>query len=1096
MRLASATIHYDIKDPGFLTAAEESPPFDRRMVRTYLYVLDSIIRNGLSKAFTQPKMELGGLQNSKASPEVENWDDGDFDNFDDIHFRSASTATSVISHPQTNHRESNSSRLSIRSDSNHGDEHWDVLVDEQSSLKDAVTVAKSKGIPLPSNLPRSALEGGTIRRLGGKAIKRAIADDWCEDIDFANSPQQLRLARAEERDLSESLRQISAAFHSSPKSPEEKNYLDTLKSPKARPAAPAPANLANFRDNDDDGDFGDVPTIRVAKHRSPQKVQLAASKLASTDGDVENVDEDLEIPADGKLRLSVRKFSPRTPLNTEDFDVDWGEGSLGTRHAGTRRGGMSNRSSSISALSPSVSSTFTAENDEDGLEGLVLPQGPVNFQDLLKRKQESEKENDVPKSASSPQLSRKTQTNEEDWTEDLVIPNGKVFDGAKLSSHRNVKHKNQRPSSPGKIKATTLNFTTAKTVSSMPRPRFGFGHERQERPRSHLEPVSETGAPIQRHPRPTSRLGHTANSSISSIPAPATPTPSTPSRRDLRNTVSRAEMRYQPATTTNAQLLRAKRSMPVIAGITSPTRTTFNRPPSRQDGLSSRLRHRSPERPESRLGSDKKSNAPFLPAGASTAQSQHISMKSASVRGLRRADSDGSSENMTAAQRSLSRLAAMRPQTPGKGRSDLTAAELAAQAKKTMNKPLRRRNWGDGSELEMFDDLPTSAAAEAKYTKQPIGRGAPRSTRGKIGQHGQATTSSTSLVSARSGAETPVQNTPLSPPKCQESALPNLHSKMPRFARDTAASRNAREQRSISTTFHNMRGEPLQPVATNAKATITSKPTYGSLRRNRSVQQQKPHLIKPLGGDLGRAKEEKGMYYNPVLCRWEGNDTALAPFDVPEFLPRQPSPGEGRHPNIKSGSTIGVNSPVTNATKPNMALIMNVGGSSGVQLVNGMVFDPRQMKWLKVAKGERGDSISRGTGSVQLEEEEDVFAGLEDLTEESENMSSMHEGPRERSTSGALDKLDPFTAEPAGLVDDEDAAHNSGLSGDEWGVAEEFDVGPDFVRRQRGEEERWKRKVEKWLRSEEEVAEAEAEGPAGWRWAIRDLVSARGHETG
>lgn len=1037
-------------------------------------------------------MELIKPQLSKDSPEVENWDDDDFDNFDDIHFRSASTATSVLSHSQPNHRESTSSRLSLRSDSNQGDEHWDVLVDEQSPLKDALTIAKSKGIPLPSNLPRSALEGGTIRRLGGKAVKRAIADDWSEDLEFGNAPPQLRLAKTEERDLSESLRQISAAFRSSPKSPDEKPFPDALKSPKARPAAPTPVSLENFRDVDDDDDFGDVPTIRVAKHRSPQKIEPGALSKTDMNAGTENLEEDLEIPSDGKLRLSTKKLSPRTPFIAEEFDAEWGEGSLGTRNAGNRKGGMSNRSSSISALSPSVSSTFTAENEDDGLDGLVLPQGPMNFKDILKRKQESEKENHVPQSASSPQLSRKTPAIEDDWAEDLVIPNGKVFDNARLTLNRNIKQKNQRATSPSKIKATSLNFTTTKSSTTISRPRFGLGHERQERTRSHLEPVSETGAPIQRYQRPNSRLGHATSSSVSSIPAPATPTPSTPSRRDLRNTGSRVDMRYQPATTTNAQLLRAKRSMPAMAGMNSPTRLTFNRPPSRQDGTVNRPRPRSPERPESRLGSDKKGGAPFLPAGASTAQSQHVSIKSGSVRGSRRADSDGSSENMTAAQRSLSRLAGLRPQTPGKGRTDLTVAELAAQAKKTMNKPLRRRNWGDGSELEVFDDLPTSAAAEAQYTKQPIGRGAPRSLRSKIGQHGQAAASSTSLVSVRSGTETPVPSTPLSPPKLQDHSVFLTTSKMPRFARDTAASRNAREQRSISTTFHNMRGEPLQPVSTNAKATTTSKPTYGSVRRKKSIQ-QKPHLIKPLGGDQNRAKEEKGMYYNPVLCRWEGNDSALTSFDVPDFLPREPSPGENHRADFKSAGAP-LSSPVANAGKSNMALIMNVGGSSGVQLVNGMVFDPRQMKWLKVARGERGDSISRGTGSVQLEEEEDVFAGLEDLKEESENMSSMHDGPRERSVSGVVDKSDPFSGEPATAGDDEDAIHNSGQSGDEWGVAEEFDVGPDFVRRQRSEEDRWKRKVEKWLRSDEDIAEEEVEGPGDWRWAIRDLVSAGGHE--
>ena len=1034
-----------------------------------------------------------------AELEVENWDD-EFDNFDDIHIRSASTATSVISHSQGNHRDSTSSRMSMRSDSNQGDEHWDVVVDEQSSVKDALTIAKSKGIPLPSNLPRSALEGGTIRRLGGKAVKKVITDDWSEDLDLANAPPQLRLAKAEERDLSESLRQISAAFHSSPKSPEqrESDFLESLKSPKARPA-PTPVSLENFRDVDDDDGFGDVPTIRVAKHRSPQKMQFFRTSPATAKPDVEDLDGEFEFPTYGTLRLSTHKLTPRTPLNGDELDLEWAEGSLGTRHAGTRRGGMSNRSSSISAMSPSVSSAFTADNEEDAFDDLVLPQGPVNFKDILKRKQESEKENQAPHPPSSSHQTQYLQqpSQEENWDNDIIIPNGKIFDGGRLTLHRNVKQKSQRPTSPGKIKSTTLNFTTTKNAGPLPRPRFGFGHERQERPRSHLEPVSETGAPIQRYQRPTSRLGHAATSSVSSIPAPATPTPSTPSRREHRNAGSRIDMRYQPAATTNAQLLRSKRSMPAISSIVSPTKPAFNRPPSRQDGASSRFRPRSPERSESRLSAEKKGTAPFLPAGVSTTQSQHRSMKTTGSRSTRRSDSDGSVESMTPAQRSLSRLNGLRPQTPGKGGTDYSVAELAAQAKKTMNKPLRRRNWGDGSELESFDDLPTSNATEEKFIKQPVGRGAPRSLRSKIGHHTQAAASSSSLVSARSGSETPVPTTPLSPPRHQNLPAHHPYSSVPRFARDTAASRNAREQRSISAVFQNTRSEPLAPVSTNRQATILPRPTYGSSLRRKKSTQQKPHLIQPVGEAYTKPKEEKGMYYNPELCRWEGNDTALTPFDVPDFLPRQPSPGEFRHPNIINGGAVGMSSPVNaSSSKPNLALIMNVGGSSGVQLVNGMVFDPRQMKWLKVAHGERGESIRSGTGSVQLEEEEDVFAGLEDLKEESENMSSMHDAPRDRSVSGAHDNVDPFAIEPAQipLPDDEEAAHASGHSSDEWGVAEEFDVGPDFVRRQRSEEERWRRKVEKWLRSDEEVIAEEAEGLGDWRWAIRELVSAHAGE--
>ena len=68
-------------------------------------------------------------------------------------------------------------------------------------------------------------------------------------------------------------------------------------------------------------------------------------------------------------------------------------------------------------------------------------------------------------------------------------------------------------------------------------------------------------------------------------------------------------------------------------------------------------------------------------------------------------------------------------------------------------------------------------------------------------------------------------------------------------------------------------------------------------------------------------------------------------------------------------------------------------------------------------------------------------------------------------------------------------------SGDEWagGVSEEFDVGPEFVRRQRGEEDRWRRKVEKWIRKGMDTEEEEGfDGRGGWRWSLRDLVMQQG----
>jgi hypothetical protein len=163
-----------------------------------------------------------------------------------------------------------------------------------------------------------------------------------------------------------------------------------------------------------------------------------------------------------------------------------------------------------------------------------------------------------------------------------------------------------------------------------------------------------------------------------------------------------------------------------------------------------------------------------------------------------------------------------------------------------------------------------------------------------------------------------------------------------------------------------------------------------------------------------------------------------------------------------------------------------------------MVFDPRSMRWLKMAEnsgqgaGMRGGGGGNGSvGDVEVEEEEDVFAGLEDLKEADETRSHFSGG------AGAIGQQFGFggnggdrkvSADSTGSREGEGGGHSSD---DAYGggMAEEFDVGPEFVRRQRSEEERWRRKVEKWLRRQgEEEGGEDAYGRGGWRWAIRELV--------
>ena len=162
-------------------------------------------------------MQTSPLKSHQVDEEViECWDDDDdLQCNDDIQFRTVSTATSVTgsSIRLSGHRDSISSRRSCRSDldSNAGDEDWQLLLqdNDESATQEAIASAKNAGIPLPANVPRSALLGGTIKRLGGRKIKKAMGDDWSEDLELPGVEGELALKLNDRTSSPDSLRQLS-----------------------------------------------------------------------------------------------------------------------------------------------------------------------------------------------------------------------------------------------------------------------------------------------------------------------------------------------------------------------------------------------------------------------------------------------------------------------------------------------------------------------------------------------------------------------------------------------------------------------------------------------------------------------------------------------------------------------------------------------------------------------------------------------------------------------------------------------------------------------------------------------------------------------
>lgn len=986
-------------------------------------------------------MDLSSLHLRRHEEEaIECWDDDeDLQCGEDLYFRTASTATSVTgsSARPSGHRDSISSRRSWRSDrdSNIGDEEsWQLLLNENDDFgaEDAIASAKNAGIPLPVGIPKSALLGGTIKRLGGRKAKRTFGDDWSDDLDLSKFDGQPELKLGHLASSPDSLLHLISL----PTSPSKNGSIDIFTDVIHRSPPPkiVSKDLDKFRDteNDDDDSFLDAPAMKPALFLPPQTAPQTA-----LNGHTDDFEDDLVLPSSTEpLRLSTRREHPNTPdLFTDAFDTEWAEGSIGAHFGAAKRDGFSNRSSTVSAFSPSLSSCLTAESEDDGLDGIILPDGPLDLGKSLQNKQKSLRPStpEHPPEADAVKKAKDNDRADEDFFSGIEIGNGEVFDTEKLTLNRNIKRKLEKPASPARRRSTTLTFTSKPTNTRIPRL---SGHEKTHS--TQLEPVSESGAPVSNFTRSHSRLsGHATHSSLSSIPLPSTPSiPSTlsaQSRRPVGNRSSKDSLRSDP-TTTAAQLLKAKRSAPVMRTHTPGIVSALQRsPPPRQDLNSRGTISTRPKTPvdrspaESRFGLQRRGQVPFLPAGASPNQSHNVNVKT--TRSFQRHNSD-SSGDIFSHQRSTSTKSSSsyRSDTPGRSSGEFTTESFAASVKRTVTKPTKKRQFGDGTELDIFDDLPTSTSNENKFTRTPAKRGA----------HHRSRFSQSSIPEPPRMVTPPGPTIPMSPTRPDYT---------PRFARDTNASRSAREQRvaSLTQTQKDRENAPLSQVNANPRTHSSgrqlSSPTMmrSKPRHRHRDSVSRPHLIKPMGSGVNEAKSVKGMQYNPGLYKWEGNENATASFDPP------------------AAST---------PSKP-PALISNFGGGGSAQVVGSMVFDPQRMCWLSVTSPQPGK-----VGVPTASDEDDVFAGFEDLEDRPQKPAPT---PRAVSSGSTGDVGDPMTPDD-----------KSGESSDDWPITEEFDVGPEFVRRQRVEEEKWRRKVSKWVGEDRKTL------GEGWRWAIRELVRSDG----
>lgn len=206
------------------------------------------------------------------------------------------------------------------------------------------------------------------------------------------------------------------------------------------------------------------------------------------------------------------------------------------------------------------------------------------------------------------------------------------------------------------------------------------------------------------------------------------------------------------------------------------------------------------------------------------------------------------------------------------------------------------------------------------------------------------------------------------------------------------------------------------------------------------------------------------MIYNPLTLRWEGNENTLAHFDIPPPLETPTPTGYKPHtsymddhhaPILQHKRSISPGRQ-THSSPPRPALIAPMSAATNLQVNGGMVFDPHQMKWLKL---KHGRDVSGPLSPSATDEEEDPFAGLDDLKDTT--------SPMPGGGGSVAGMQSPVSMAAAGVGD----------------VHEEFDLGPNFIKLQKDEEARWRTRCELWFNDDEPRTD-----DARWRWAIREMV--------
>ncbi|KAK9495179.1 hypothetical protein V1508DRAFT_411150 [Lipomyces doorenjongii] len=586
--------------------------------------------------------------NSLEKP-VEAWDDDSELDFEGDLYSKLSTLENQDS--SSSLASSRNSRASFSFE----DELMELDINDCGDARDRTRKAVNAGIPFAPNTSQSSLVGTAIRKLESNPTTVGF-DDWDDDVEFGDDSAMLTIKAAKKTVADVSVDIISGNLFKAPT-----RGSGTLKQHSPR---------LQFSQKS--------PTLPILPEMKPQPPDPFESSM----------EMDFEIPESLKTIELKTAIRPRTPAQFDSDNDPWGEESLNSRYASSKRDTISNRSSMISTFSPASSVTY--ESEGEGLLGLEIPEGPLNFQQLLDMRLKSF--SPEPPSRDSLDVAK------EDFCDGLEIGDGDdIFDAGKLTVNRNVKQKSDL-CQPSPQRKAVLSTVFPPKPTRIPRP------------------VSQTSTTIpssQQHSTPTSK--HQSSPPLGLAGAMNMDT-SRPERR-----LSHKASMISVKTASNQMnqrhgALLSKKSMPALRTATTDS-TSSNQPITPTvPSIPSWLTNASTKQPNLRRMASRSGLAPTLPT-----QLVEVTPKLQDTQHLHPVLSKYTKKLSTSLNINEAPSIARQTPSPKKDRHGHTPDSVRREAAttKTLLKPVKRRLFGDGTELDVFEDLPISTVKERTFLMRP-----------------------------------------------------------------------------------------------------------------------------------------------------------------------------------------------------------------------------------------------------------------------------------------------------------------------------------------------------------------------------------------